>query len=106
MIRSMTGFGTASGMVAGFKVTVEIRSLNSKFFELNMRLPNLFRDREVDLRAEISKSAERGKIDVAINFDNNEMARKSSVNREMFKAYYEELKALSTELSLNENNWT
>ncbi len=105
MIRSMTGYGTAAGVVAGNKITIEIRSLNSKFFELNLRLPPSFRDREADLRMEISKSAERGKIDFSINFDNSELARKSSINKEIFKAYYEELKALSDHLQMKEINW-
>jgi uncharacterized protein (TIGR00255 family) len=105
MIRSMTGYGTAAGVVAGNKITIEIRSLNSKFFELNLRLPPSFRDREADLRMEISKSAERGKIDFSINFDNNELARKSSINKEIFKAYYEELKALADNLQMKEINW-
>jgi uncharacterized protein (TIGR00255 family) len=105
MIRSMTGFGTSSGTVGGSKVTVEIRSLNSKFFELNLRLPSLFRDREAEVRSELQKSAERGKIDVAINYDNNELARKSTVNKEIFRAYYNELKELATELSFQEASW-
>ncbi len=105
MIRSMTGYGAASGLVAGNKVTIEIRSLNSKFFELNLRMPSTFREREHDIRSEISKSAERGKIDVAINFENNELARKSTINKEIFKAYYDEMKQLSSELGLEESNW-
>jgi uncharacterized protein (TIGR00255 family) len=105
MVRSMTGFGTASGVVAGNKITIEIRSLNSKFFELNLRLPPAFRDKEADLRMEISKVAERGKIDFSINFENSELARKGTINKEIFKAYYEELKSLADLLNLKEVNW-
>jgi uncharacterized protein (TIGR00255 family) len=105
MIRSMTGYGSATGVVAGHKITMEIRSLNSKFFELNLRLPPAFRDKEADLRMEISKAAERGKIDFTINFDNTELARKSTINKEIFRAYYEELKLLSDTLQLEEHNW-
>ncbi len=101
----MTGYGAATGVVAGHKLTIEIRSLNSKFFELNMRLPPAFRDKEADLRMEISKAAERGKLDFMINFDNSELARKSSVNKEIFKAYYEELKSLADTLNFQEQNW-
>lgn len=101
----MTGYGAASGVVAGHKLTIEIRSLNSKFFELNMRLPPAFRDKEADLRMEISKTAERGKLDFMITFDNSELARKSSVNKEIFKAYYEELKSLADTLNFQEQNW-
>ena len=58
MIRSMTGYGSAAGSIGTNKVTVEMRSLNSKFFELNLRIPSLFRDREADLRSEIGKLVE------------------------------------------------
>ena len=105
MIRSMTGYGSASGSIGTNKVTVEMRSLNSKFFELNLRIPSLFRDREADLRSEIGKQVERGKIDFAVNFDNNELARKSTINREIFKAYYEELSHLEGELGIKGGNW-
>ncbi|MEP7263448.1 MAG: YicC/YloC family endoribonuclease [Bacteroidota bacterium] len=105
MIRSMTGYGTAAGTVAGNKITIEIRSLNSKFFELNLRLPPSLRDREADLRMEISKSAERGKIDFSVNFDNSELARKASINKEIFKAYYEELRSIADALDFKEVNW-
>lgn len=105
MVRSMTGYGNAAGQAAGCKVTVEIRSLNSKFLELNLRIPNIFRDRETELRSELSKSVERGKADLLITLDNNEPARKSTINKELFKAYYEELKIVSEELGLQESSW-
>ena len=105
MIRSMTGYGSAAGQVAGFKVTVEMRSLNSKFLELNLRTPALFRDKESEMRLEFSKTVERGKLDIAINIENNEVARRSTINKEIFKAYYDELKSISTELSMEEANW-
>lgn len=105
MIRSMTGYGSASGLVAGMKVTIEMRSLNSKFFELNLRCPSLFREYENALRIEFSKSVERGKLDIVINIENNEIARRSTINKEIFQAYFEELKSLSQELSIDETRW-
>ena len=105
MIRSMTGYGSATGQVAGLKVTIEMRALNSKFLELNLRSPSLFRDKESEMRLELSKMTERGKLDVLITIDNNELARRSTINKEIFKSYYEELKSLATELNMPESSW-
>ncbi|MBL0095320.1 MAG: YicC family protein [Bacteroidetes bacterium] len=100
----MTGYGNVKGMIGGQNVTVEIRSLNSKFLELNLRMPLQFRDRELELRAELSKQLERGKADLNISFDNNDLAKRSSVNKEIFNAYFEELSALGKEYHLSDVN--
>ena len=100
----MTGYGNAKGLVGNQNVTVEIRSLNSKFLELNLRMPMQFRDRELELRSDLSKQLERGKADLSISFESNELAKRSSVNKEIFNAYYEELSALGKEYSLNDVN--
>jgi len=100
----MTGYGNVKGMIGGQNVTVEIRSLNSKFLELNLRMPLQFRDRELELRAELSKQLERGKADLNISFDNNDLAKRSSVNKEIFNAYFEELSALGKEYHLSDIN--
>ena len=97
MVRSMTGYGNAKGLV-------EIRSLNSKFLELNLRMPMQFRDRELELRSDLSKQLERGKADLSISFESNELAKRSSVNKEIFNAYYEELSALGKEYHLSDVN--
>ena len=100
----MTGYGNAKGLVGNQNVTVEIRSLNSKFLELNLRMPMQFRDRELELRSDLSKQLERGKADLSISFESNELAKRSSVNKEIFNAYYEELSALGKEYNLNDIN--
>lgn len=104
MVRSMTGYGNAKGLVGNQNVTVEIRSLNSKFLELNLRMPMQFRDRELELRSDLSKQLERGKADLSISFESNELAKRSSVNKEIFNAYYEELSALGKEYHLSDVN--
>jgi uncharacterized protein (TIGR00255 family) len=104
MVRSMTGYGNAKGLVGNQNVTVEIRSLNSKFLELNLRMPMQFRDRELELRSDLSKQLERGKADLSISFESNELAKRSSVNKEIFNAYYDELSALGKEYNLNDTN--
>jgi uncharacterized protein (TIGR00255 family) len=100
----MTGYGNAKGLVGGQGVTVEIRSLNSKFLELNLRMPMQFRDRELELRADLGKQLERGKADLNISVDNNDLAKRSTVNKEIFQAYFEELSALGNEYHLSDVN--
>ncbi len=102
MVKSMTGFGSATGDISGTTVTVEIKSLNSKFLELSLRLPSMYRDKELELRAELGKLIERGKVDVNINIGNgsNDLSKKSNINKEIFKAYFEELSQLRDELKI------
>ncbi|MFN5347189.1 MAG: YicC/YloC family endoribonuclease [Bacteroidota bacterium] len=104
MLKSMTGYGSAKGTVGTQAVTVEIRSLNSKFLELNVRLPLQFRDKELEIRADVGKMLERGKADLNVSIDNNELAKRSTVNKEIFLAYYEDLKSLATETGMSDNN--
>lgn len=98
----MTGYGQARGQVGGLQVAVELRSLNSKFLELNLRLPLQFRDRELELRADVGKLIERGKADLQVNIENNDLAKRSTVNREMFAAYHGDLSAIAKEYNLSE----
>lgn len=100
----MTGYGSAKGTVGTQSVTVEIRSLNSKFLELNVRLPLQFRDKELEIRADVGKLLERGKADLNVSIDNNELAKRSTVNKEIFLAYYEDLKSLATETGMSDDN--
>ncbi len=104
MVRSMTGYGNVKGLVAGQNVTIELRSLNSKFLELNLRMPVQFRDRELELRADLGKQLERGKADLSISFDSSDLTKRSSVNKEIFNAYFEELSALGKEYHLSDVN--
>lgn len=98
MIRSMTGFGRTSVEMEGKSVTVEIRTLNSKQLDLNVRLAPLFRNKENEIRTMVSHELERGKIDVTITVDNNAASR-VSVNNTLAKAYFETLTQLSEEVA-------
>ena len=66
MIHSMTGFGKASLQLPTKKITVEIKSLNSKGLDLNTRMPSVFREMELGLRNQISQRLERGKVDFSL----------------------------------------
>lgn len=88
----MTGFGRASGMMNQNQVTVEIKSLNSKFLEINLRLAPSLRDREMDIRQHVMKTLERGKIDVNISLDESAMDTVTNFNHKVIAAYISELK--------------
>lgn len=104
MIKSMTGFGKALVEVAGKKISVEIRSLNSKQLDLNLRIPYIYKEKELELRSEISKQAERGKIDVSIYIESAQDAVPAAINKALAKFYYGELKSLSEELKETNQN--
>lgn len=97
-MKSMTGFGKATTEIPGKKVTVEVRSLNSKQLDLNLRLPYLYKEKELELRADISKQIERGKVDISVFTESNLDLLPVSINRKLAKIYYNELKSLSEEL--------
>ncbi|MFY9309974.1 MAG: YicC/YloC family endoribonuclease [Bacteroidia bacterium] len=101
MLKSMTGFGKATAEISGKKIVVEIRSVNSKSMDLNLRLPYLYKEKELELRSEISKLLERGKIDVTVYTESIQETLPVNINKNLAKTYYKELKALSEELGEN-----
>lgn len=105
MIKSMTGYGLAANDFAQAKYTVEIKSLNSKFLELALKLPKAFSDKEFLLRNECSKQIERGKVNISIYVEYAETSAKTAtINKQLLKVYYEQLKSTATELGDNALN--
>ncbi|WP_235854056.1 YicC/YloC family endoribonuclease [Mucilaginibacter terrenus] len=105
MIKSMTGYGIATSDSGRAKYTVEIKSLNSKFLELSLRLPKMFSEKEFQLRTDCSKQIERGKVNLSINVEQaNETAKAAGIDRDLLKNYYQQLKAVSEELNENGGN--
>jgi uncharacterized protein (TIGR00255 family) len=104
MMKSMTGFGKATSEIPGKKVTVEVRSLNSKQLDLNLRLPYLYKEKELELRADISKQIERGKVDITVFTESTNETLPVAINKPLAKTYYKELKALSEELNETNDN--
>jgi len=98
MVKSMTGFGKAECICQNQKLSIEIKSLNSKFFDANLRMPNGFRDKELDIRKMLLARLQRGKIDFAISIDDKGDLGGYTINKELAKKYFDELKALSTTL--------
>jgi len=100
----MTGFGKATHEIPGKKITVEIRSLNSKQLDLNLRIPYLYKEKELELRTEIGKQLERGKVDVTVFTETTQESTPTSLNKTLAKAYFNELKSLSEELNEGTEN--
>ncbi|RZJ68098.1 MAG: YicC family protein [Flavobacterium sp.] len=92
MIQSMTGFGKATLQLPTKKITVEIKSLNSKGLDLNVRMPSVYREMELGLRTQLSNALERGKIDFAIYIENTTEQTSTKVNVPIVKAYIAQLR--------------
>ena len=99
MIQSMTGYGKAVAELPNKKVHVEIKSLNSKALDLTMRVAPIYREKEIELRNEIAKYLERGKVDFILWVEKN-VSEGNSINTAVFEGYYRQIKALSEQLSI------
>ncbi|MCD6067367.1 MAG: YicC family protein [Bacteroidetes bacterium] len=95
MMQSMTGFGKAGKELPNLTIQVEIKSLNSKGMDLNMRLPSVYREKELELRSEISKLLERGKVDVSVNIESKTEESAVKINNQLALNYYNQLKELA-----------
>ena len=96
MIKSMTGFGQASASIGNLSITVEIKSLNSKYMDLSIRLPRLYSEKELEVRNLATDKLERGKISISIDCDRSgKRDVQQTYNEELFIAYYAGLKRLA-----------
>ena len=87
MIKSMTGFGKGEAVLANKKITVEVRSLNSKQLDLSVRMPGIFRQKEFELRSVAGAAIQRGKADITVTVENTTVSTSATVNKEIFKEY-------------------
>ncbi len=104
MIRSMTGFGKAELQLKGRKLSVELRSLNSKQLDINIKTPLLYREKEPVLRNEIAAWVKRGKADLIIQLESTEMESIYSINTPALKHYVEQLSGTAGELGIEKIN--
>ncbi len=95
MIQSMTGYGKSIVQLPSKKITVEIKSLNSKNMDLNARVPSAYREKELDLRNRIATSLSRGKVDFNLYVELTGEATSASVNEAVVKEYMKQLKQIS-----------
>lgn len=104
MIRSMTGFGRGEYENEGRKYVVEIKAVNHKYSDINIRLPRFFNNMEDLIRKRIANAISRGKIDVFVSFENySSKGTNIRINRELAKEYINELKSLADETGLEFN---
>lgn len=105
MIKSMTGYGIGTRDNQKVKYTVEIKSLNSKFLELNLRLPKAFSDKELALRGECSRLIERGKVNLTVSVEYiDQTAGAATINAALLKNYYRQLAAIALDLDTEKGN--
>lgn len=98
MIKSMTGFGKSATSINQKKISIEIRSLNSKQADISIRIPAVYKEKELELRAKINQHLERGKIEFNLYVEQTTATPNYQINENLFKNYYNELKRLSDEL--------
>ena len=87
MIKSMTGFGKAEATCENKKITVEIRSLNSKQLDLSVKMPPLYREVEFEIRNLVTKSLQRGKVELYVSVESTEVATAATIDKRLFRAY-------------------
>ncbi|MEZ5040837.1 MAG: YicC/YloC family endoribonuclease [Saprospiraceae bacterium] len=104
MLLSMTGYGRASMPYKEKMISVEVRSLNSKYTDLRIRFPQNYREKEVELRKMVSKYAERGKIDINVEVKSEKGDEAFGLNKGLFRRYFHELNDLATELNFEKGD--
>ena len=103
MIQSMTGYGKATAELSDKKINVEIKSLNSKAMDLSTRIAPLYREKEMEIRNEISKVLERGKVDFSLWIEKKDADQLAApINQEIVESYYRRIKEISASAGIPE----
>lgn len=97
----MTGYGKADRVFGNKKIVAEVRSLNSKQFDFNLRIPSLYRELEMEIRGNVSRVLQRGKVDMIISVENVAEAAAVPINQAIFSSYYNQIMAIA-----NDNGFT
>ena len=101
MIQSMTGFGKVTTELPGKKLSVEIKSLNGKQLDISTRIPNAYRDKEIEIRSLLSQTIERGKVDFSIYLDNVDTNISSKINQTAVEMYYKQIQDTAQRLQID-----
>ena len=102
MILSMTGYGKASAIFQGKKITAEVKSLNSKALDLSTRVAPIYREKEMEMRAMITQALERGKVEFCLWTEQQEQADACPINGELVATYYSQILELSKKYGIPE----
>ena len=100
MIQSMTGFGKSEVTIDELQINVEVKSLNSKFLDLSLKLPSAFKSLDLSVRSFVKEYLKRGKIEVMIHYEKKEASKKIIINKDQLINYYNQLSEVSNELKL------
>ena len=103
MTHSLTGFGKSEVTIGHLHVNIEIRSLNSKFLDITLKIPTVFKEIDSSLRTIIKNDLTRGKVELSIHYEKINSSSRITINKEQLKNYYSQLKEISTELN-NQND--
>jgi len=96
MIQSMTGYGKINKILSDKKITVEIKSLNSKNLDMNTRIPSVYREKDIEIRKILAKNLMRGKVEFSIYVENTGENASAVINKNIVSGYLEQLKELNT----------
>ncbi|PZX15169.1 uncharacterized protein (TIGR00255 family) [Breznakibacter xylanolyticus] len=104
MIFSMTGYGKATCLLPNKKITIEMKSLNSKQLDLNVRIPSLYREKEIEVRNEVSARLLRGKVDVSFYVESAISDKVTQINRQVIEGYHRQLMPIAQDLNLSNSS--
>ena len=103
MIQSMTGYGKAELNLENANFTIEVKSLNAKQIDVNVKMSSVYRDKEIGLRKLLSEKLQRGKIELSIWRESSASNAKYSLNNELIKAYFSQINQIKDDLGINVN---
>ena len=106
MIQSMTGYGKAELNLTNANFTIEVRSLNSKQIDANVKMSSIYRDKEIGLRKLLSEKLQRGKIELSIWRESSVSNTKYTLNTDLIKEYHQQILEIRKELGTNSNAFT
>jgi uncharacterized protein (TIGR00255 family) len=102
----MTGFGKATCEYGNKKIVVEIKSLNSKQLDVSTRISGLYREKDIEIRNELSQKLERGKIDLSLYVDNSGKESVTQINQSVVESYHQQIKTMSDNIGIDmPTNW-
>ncbi|MGB1103576.1 MAG: YicC/YloC family endoribonuclease [Crocinitomicaceae bacterium] len=101
MLQSMTGFGKAAGTYSNKKISVEIKSLNSKNLDIFVRMPNVYKQQEIALRKHLGEYLNRGKVEISIHVEAASGISEQAINTTLIKNYFDQVNGVAQELNLS-----
>lgn len=101
MIKSMTGFGKATMSGGTKKIIVEVKSLNSKQLDVNLKMPSLYKEKDIEIRGMIKEVLDRGKVDMFIYFDNDDDSKEVAINKTVVTQYFQQMLDMASSLGVS-----